>query len=96
MTPAGETAEPSMWLKMKEMYDGAKSQVDIERRLEQIKEKAAEVAEHIIDLIVVFILRTIIVPILTLWAFIRLAGFFSGMSVAGIEQRFKTSLRGAE
>jgi hypothetical protein len=94
MIPPEAAAEPSMWLKMKGMYDGAKSQVDIERRLEQIKAKAAQVAEHIIDLIVVFILRTIIVPILSLWAFIRFAGFFTGMSVAGIEKKFKTSLHG--
>jgi hypothetical protein len=46
--------------------------LDIGRRVDQIKESAADLVEHLLQLCVVFILQTGILPIAFLWAFLQL------------------------
>jgi hypothetical protein len=52
--------------------DSARETLDIKRRVEYIKERAADVVEHMIQLSVVFILQTGILPIAFLWLFLQL------------------------
>lgn len=46
--------------------------LDIKMRVDQIKERAADLVEHMVQLCVVFILQTGILPIVFLWIFLRL------------------------
>jgi hypothetical protein len=46
--------------------------LDIRQRVEYITERAADLVEHLIQLCVVFILQTGILPIAFLWLFLQL------------------------
>lgn len=58
--------------KIKDMYGSAAAAIDIEARIERYKLAAAEATEHVINLIVVFIFQTILLPILFLYVIYRL------------------------
>ena len=49
--------------KARELYKSATESVDIDSRIEQYKEAAADVSESTIDLLVVFVFQTIIFPL---------------------------------
>ncbi|MEE8312451.1 MAG: hypothetical protein V3R77_09340 [Candidatus Binatia bacterium] len=53
-------------------YRSARDAVDIDTRISVLKEAASEVGEYTIDLIVVFVLQTILFPLLFLWATLQL------------------------
>lgn len=47
----------------------AKSAVDIEKHFKNIQDKTEQWVEHIINLIVIFLLQTLVIPLLLLWIF---------------------------
>lgn len=53
---------------------------DVKKRFEELKEAAGRTIEHIIKLIVVFVLQTLVLPLLLLWLLLKLGGFLSGLS----------------
>lgn len=55
----------SRWL------DTATDNLGVENRMEQYKEAASKASEHAINLIVVFVIQTIILPLLFLWIIVR-------------------------
>lgn len=57
---------------MERALDSTRETLDIRRRVEYIKERAADVVEHLIQLSVVFILQTGVLPIVFLWLFLQL------------------------
>lgn len=56
----------SFWDAAKRLYGSATEAVDIEAKLEQYKEAAAATSEHLLNLIIVFIFQTILLPLLFL------------------------------
>lgn len=56
------------------------SGIDIKKRFAELKETAGHAIEHIIKLIVVFLLQTLVLPLLLLWLLIRLASLLAGLS----------------
>jgi len=73
---AGETgsAEPEDlgWLEsLGRSLSGTREALDFGQRLERIQARAAEVIEHLIQLSVVFVLQTGILPIAFLWVFLQ-------------------------
>jgi len=54
-------------------YRSARDAVDIQERIDVLGEAAADVGEYTIDLIVVFVLETIVFPLLFLWLALQLA-----------------------
>lgn len=64
MTPiAGDAAA-----KDRSWWEGAKDQLDFSRKIAGLKAKAEQAAEHMVRLIVVFLLETLIIPLALLWA----------------------------
>ena len=51
---------------------------DVRKRFEELKEAAGRTIEHIIKLIVVFVLQTLVLPLLLLWLLLKLGGFVAG------------------
>ena len=47
--------------------------MDVGKRIDELQEAAGKAVEHIVKLIVVFLLQTLVVPLLTFWALLRLA-----------------------
>jgi hypothetical protein len=68
----GGSAEESLFEAMGRTFDSTQNSVNFKQRVAHIKERAAEVIEHMIQLSVVFILQTGILPIAFLWIFLQL------------------------
>lgn len=69
--PAAE-AETGLFEFFGRSLSGAREALDFSRRLDDIKHRAAEVIEHLIQLSVVFVLQTGILPVAFLWIFLQL------------------------
>jgi hypothetical protein len=67
----GGSAEESLFEAMGRTFDSTQNSVNFKQRVAHIKERAAEVIEHMIQLSVVFILQTGILPIAFLWIFLQ-------------------------
>ncbi|MBE9504691.1 MAG: hypothetical protein IME96_10995 [Proteobacteria bacterium] len=58
--------DSSIWERAKQFYDSAAETINIEARIEQYKEAAADASKYAINLIVVFVFQTILFPIVFL------------------------------
>lgn len=58
-----------------QVIDGARKTLDFERRLEDIKQKTGNLIEHLVQLSVVFILQTGVLPVVFLWLILSLFRF---------------------
>lgn len=66
--PPADAETSSSWLdSARRAYASAADAINVERRIESFRQAAAEVSEHAINLIVVFVLQTIVFPLLFLW-----------------------------
>ena len=54
----------SVWESAKEFYNSTSEMLDISRKVERYKQAAAETTNNIVNLIVVFIFQTVIIPLL--------------------------------
>jgi hypothetical protein len=63
--------EESMMDKAKRWFDSAAQSIDIENRYEEYKNVAADASKHAINLIVVFVIQTVLFPLLFLWIIYR-------------------------
>ena len=55
----------------KRWYQSVAAGLDLRARIEEYKRAAADIAEYIIDVIVIFVLQTILFPLLFLWLTLR-------------------------
>ncbi len=54
------------------MLDGSLRSMDVSARLAALKDRVSNASEHIINLIVIFVLQTIVLPLVFVWAFMEL------------------------
>ncbi|ABA57821.1 hypothetical protein Noc_1323 [Nitrosococcus oceani ATCC 19707] len=57
--------------KLSQLMGGMRKSLDFEAEIQRLKVKSEEIAEHVIALIVVFVLQTIILPLLLIWLLLR-------------------------
>jgi len=69
---AGGEEEPGLLESFNRALSSTAETVNFSRRLEHLKERAAELIEHLIQLSVVFILQTGVLPLAFLWILINL------------------------
>jgi len=79
----GESHEPDIWERARDMFGSAKSKVDLKRMFEQVRQKASAMTEYIVDLMVVFLLQTMVIPILVLWGLVRFSVFLMRKNISG-------------
>ena len=53
---------------------------DVKKRFEELKDVAGRTIEHIVKLIVVFVLQTLVLPLLLLWMLLRLGGVLAALT----------------
>jgi hypothetical protein len=70
---AGAAEAPGLIESLGRSLSGAREALDFRQRLDQIRQRASEVIEHLIQLSVVFVLQTAILPLAFLWIFLQLA-----------------------
>lgn len=68
----GSGDEQSIIDRLGTMIDESMASMNISERLAQLKQNASNATEHIVDLIVLFVLQTIILPLALLWLFVQL------------------------
>ncbi len=68
--PSGNDA--SLLDRAKQMMDSAAASVDVGGYVDRYKEVAADASEHAVNLIVIFTLQTILLPLFLLWLLIRI------------------------
>ncbi|MDX1335902.1 MAG: hypothetical protein R3312_08965, partial [Gammaproteobacteria bacterium] len=54
-----------------QMVDSAAERLDIEGRMEGYKTAAEQAIDHTVNLIVVFVIQTILLPLFFLWLIVR-------------------------
>lgn len=62
--------DDSMLGRLNSLLDQSLEAVNVDRRLEEFRERMAEASEHVIELIVIFTLETILLPVGLLWLLI--------------------------
>ncbi len=73
---AGKNPEDANLLqKIKNLFKNVGHAVNLEQRIQHLKDTLSQYTEYIIDLIVIFILKTIVIPLMMLWLLIKLGGF---------------------
>ncbi|MGD9212823.1 MAG: hypothetical protein PVI90_18710 [Desulfobacteraceae bacterium] len=75
-TSQPKPSSESLWDKTKEALnrtlDQSKEMITIQHKIKKLKTIATEMFDRLIDLIVVFVLNTIVLPLLFLWAIVKL------------------------
>jgi hypothetical protein len=73
-----ENVEEGMLDKAKRWLDSASQAIDMESRFDQYTQAAADATRHTINLIVVFVIQTVIFPLLFLWIVYRFLKVLGG------------------
>jgi hypothetical protein len=67
-----ETEPSSLMQSLERALDSTRETLDLKHRVDYIKQRAGDVVEHLIQLSVVFILQTAVLPVAFLWLFLQL------------------------
>lgn len=68
--PAPE--DDTMMGRLGAMLDDSLESMNVKQRLEDLRERVSNASEHIVNLIVIFVLQTILLPLAFLWIFVQL------------------------
>jgi hypothetical protein len=80
---------------LKGMVDQTVSALDLKNRIIQLKDRIANFARYTVDLITVFVLQTLVIPLLVLWGLIKLTGHWAGGRLsASLESKFNELVGG--
>jgi hypothetical protein len=77
-TPAVAPGEQSFMDRLGEMIDESLQSMRVGERMKELKESASNAAEHIVDLIAIFVLQTILLPLLFIWLFMAILKGIAG------------------
>jgi len=69
--PVPELEDDSLFGRFGTMLDQTLESIDVSDRLEKLKAQVSDASEHIINLIVIFVLQTIILPLAFVWMFVE-------------------------
>ena len=70
--PDVPSPDESMMERFGKMLDEAAKAMDVRDQINQLQEQASNASEHIINLIVIFVLQTILLPIAFVWLFVEI------------------------
>lgn len=68
---AASTTDQSLMDRLGDMINNSLDSMQIQERLAKLRESAAKASEHIVSLIAIFVLQTIILPLVFLWLFVE-------------------------
>lgn len=72
--------DPGYLERLKDIYRSAGEKDGIKEKILFLKEKISDYAEYTIDLIIVFLIQTVMIPLAVLWGLIRLVRYIFGSS----------------
>ena len=77
---ATENEDPGYLERLKDIYRSAGEKDGIKEKILFLKDKISDYAEYTIDLIIVFLIQTVMIPLVVLWGLIRLVRYIFGSS----------------
>jgi len=88
-----QTIDPGFWENFLSKYEELKESVNIKRRLSLLSDTVSNSVKYIINLIVVFVLQTVLIPVIVLWALIKLTNYLFKTNITkSIDQKLKDFL----
>ncbi len=76
-TTRGEAEDKSLIEDARRLYDEARRALSLRRKIEGMKQGIGEFVDHAVNLIVVFLLQTIVFPIVFLWVLVRMTAYLA-------------------
>lgn len=73
-----ENEDPGYLELLKDIYRSAGEKEGIKEKILLLKDKISDYAEYIVDLIIVFVIQTVMIPLVVLWGLIRLVRYIFG------------------
>jgi hypothetical protein len=67
--PPPSAEDPTLSERLESLVDGSLRALDVTGRMERLSQRVSDAVEHIINLIVIFALQSIILPLVFLWLF---------------------------
>jgi len=74
---SSDDASVSWWERLESLFSGSEGIDTIKKRLALFQEKIAGYAEHTLILAAVFLLQSVVIPLLVLWGLFRIVGIRS-------------------
>jgi len=68
-----QNKDDGLFGKVEQWLDETRQSLDVESQMNSLKQAAADVSQQVINMIVVFVVQTIIFPLLFLWVFLKAA-----------------------
>ncbi|MDM8541325.1 hypothetical protein QUF90_09570 [Desulfococcaceae bacterium HSG9] len=68
--------DDSVFANVKKYYQNATDIVQLRAKIDALKDKVGDYARHTIDLTVVFVIQTILIPLLVLWLLMKIVNYF--------------------
>ena len=79
-TPVEAGENPGTLDKIRNAWEGFKNTVKLEERIQLLKNRISEYTQYIVDLIIVFMLQTILIPLFIFWILLRLTSSLFGFN----------------
>lgn len=76
-------AEQTLMERLGNMLDNSLESMNVRERLESFRARMSNASEHIINLIVIFILQTIVLPLFFVWLIVEILKFLATRSIGG-------------
>ena len=76
-TPPGEAEDKGIIEEARRLYDEARRALSLRRKIEGMKQGIGEFVDHAVNLIVVFLLQTIVFPVVFLWVLLRMTAYLA-------------------
>ncbi len=73
-----ENEDPGYLERLKDIYRSAGEKEGIKEKILLLKDKISDYAEYTVDLIIVFVIQTVVIPLVVLWGLIRLVRYIFG------------------
>jgi len=88
-----QTIDPGFWENFLSKYKELKESINIKQRLSLLSDTVSNSVKYIINLIVVFVIQTVLLPLIVIWALIKLTKYlFNAGITKSIDQRLKDFL----
>ncbi len=72
VVPEADPEDQSVIERLGSMLDSSLAAMNVSERLDRLRDRVSNASEHIVNLIVIFVLQTIILPLVFLWLFVEL------------------------
>jgi len=76
-----KVTDDSVLASVKKYYQNATDIVQLRTKIDTLKDKVGDYAKHTINLTVVFIIQTILIPLLVLWLLVKIVNYFFANNV---------------